>query len=385
MTTTRPLDGLTVLEIGHSIAGPFAGMILGELGADVVKVENPGTGDYGRDWGPPFWEGASATFQAMNRSKRGITVDLKNAAQVAELRRFIAERADVVIHNLKFGVLDKFGLSGAQLTAEKPSLVYCNLGAFGAEGPLRDRPGYDPLMQAHSGLMSLLGEDGRPPVRVGVSIIDLSTGMWGVIGILAALQERGRTGKGGIVDTSLYEAALSWMSIPIALHLCNGQLPRREGSGAAQIVPYQAFRTGDGWLMILAGNDNLFQRLCQALACPQLAGDERFRTNSARVINRDTLIPLLQEILTHQPTDWWRTKLDAVGVPNGPIQTVDQVVADPQTAALGIIQETANSALRLIGMPLSFDGTRPPFRRRAPKLGEHNGEILGQEVKRFTA
>ncbi|HLJ62766.1 MAG TPA: CoA transferase, partial [Stellaceae bacterium] len=167
MTTLRPLEGITVLEIGHSIAGPFAGMILGELGADVVKLENPGTGDYCRDWGPPFWEGASATFQAMNRGKRGVTVDFRDAAQVERLRHFIADRVDVVVHNLKFGALDRFGLSGATLTAEKPSLIYCNLGAFGAEGPLRDRPGYDPLMQAHSGLMSLLGEDGRPPVRVG--------------------------------------------------------------------------------------------------------------------------------------------------------------------------------------------------------------------------
>jgi len=377
MTTPHPLGGTTVLEIGHSIAGPFAGMILGELGAEVVKVENPGTGDYCRDWGPPFWEGASATFQAMNRAKRGTTVDFRDASQVARLRRFIDERVDVVVHNLKFGALDKFGLSGAALTTQKPSLIYCNLGAFGAVGPLRERPGYDPLMQAHSGLMSLMGEDGRPPVRVGVSIIDLSTGMWAVIGILAALQERVRTGKGGIIDTSLYESALSWMSIPIAMYLCNGQLPRREGSGAAQIVPYQAFRTGDGWLMILAGNDNLFHRLCRALGCPAVADDGRFRTNSDRVVNRTSLIPILQEILTREPTVSWRAKLDAVGVPNGPIQSVDEVADDPQTAALEIIQGAADGALKLVGMPLSFDGARPPFRRRAPALGEHNEEIFG--------
>src|SRR5919106_4303774 len=169
MTTPRPLAGITVLEIGHSIAAPFAGMILGELGADVVKLENPGTGDYFREWVPPFWDGASATFQATNRGKRSITVDLKNPAQVAKLRRFILERVDVVMHNLKFGALDRVELSGAALTAEKPRLIYCSLGAFGAQGPLRDRPGYDPLMQAHGGLMSLMGEDGRPPVRVGVS------------------------------------------------------------------------------------------------------------------------------------------------------------------------------------------------------------------------
>jgi crotonobetainyl-CoA:carnitine CoA-transferase CaiB-like acyl-CoA transferase len=376
MTTARPLSGITVLEIGHSIAAPFAGMILGELGAEVVKVENPGTGDHCREWGPPFWGGAAATFQAINRAKRGITVDFKDADQVAKLRRFILERVDVVIQNLKYGALDKAGLSGAALTAEKPGLVHCNLGAFGAKGPLRERPGYDPLMQAHGGLMSLMGEDGRPPVRVGVSIIDLSTGMWAVIGILAALQERARNGKGGVVDTSLYESALNWMGIPIAMYLCNGQMPRREGSGAAQIVPYQAFRTSDGWIMVLAGNDSLFRRMCEALGCPELAADERFRINGSRVVHRATLIPILQEILAGRPTGFWRGKLDAVGVPNGPIQTVDQVVDDSQTRALEIIQTSPDGVLKLVGMPLSFDGVRPAFERRAPALGEHNDEIL---------
>jgi crotonobetainyl-CoA:carnitine CoA-transferase CaiB-like acyl-CoA transferase len=378
MTTRHPLAGITVLEIGHSIAAPFAGMILGELGADVVKLENPGTGDYCRDWGPPFWDGTSATFQAMNRAKRGITVDFRDKAAVAKLRRFIDDKVDVIVHNLKFGALDKFGLSGTALTSAKPSLVYCNLGAFGAQGPQRHRPGYDPLMQAHSGLMSLMGEDERPPVRVGVSIVDLSTGMWAVIGILAALQERARTGKGGIVDTSLYESALNWMGIPIALYLCNGELPRRQGSGTPQIVPYQAFRTGDGWMMVLAGNDNLFRRMCEALDCPALIDDPRFRTNGDRVVNRTTLIPMLQEILAAKPTAHWMERLEAVGVPNGPIQTVDQVVSDPQTQALEIIQTSRDGILKLVGMPLAFDGARPEFERRAPSLGEHNDEILGK-------
>jgi crotonobetainyl-CoA:carnitine CoA-transferase CaiB-like acyl-CoA transferase len=377
MTTVRPLAGTTVLEIGHSIAAPFAGMILGELGANVVKVENPQVGDACRDWGPPFWDGASATFQAMNRAKRGITVDLKDEAEVARLRHFIDTRVDVVLHNLKFGALDKAGLSGPDLVAAKPSLVWCNLGAFGAKGPLRDRPGYDPLMQAHSGLMSILGEDERPPVRVGVSIVDLSAGMWAVIGILAALQERARTGRGGVVDTSLYESALAWMGIHIALYLCSGELPRRQGSGTPQIVPYQAFRTGDGWMMVLAGNDNLFRRMCDAIGMPALADDERFRTNGARVVNRKQLIPILEEVMAQDTTAVWRERFDAVGVPNGPIQTADQVVRDPQTEALGILQTSPEGELTLIGLPLSFDGVRPAFGRRAPSLGEHNEEILG--------
>jgi crotonobetainyl-CoA:carnitine CoA-transferase CaiB-like acyl-CoA transferase len=353
-------------------------MILGELGADVVKLENPKTGDYARDWGPPFQGGASTTFQAVNRGKRGITVDFTSKDEVARLRRWIRDDVDVVFHNLKFGALDRYGMSADELLAEKPELVYCNLGAFGATGPLKDRPGYDPLMQAHGGLMSLMGEDGRPPVRVGVSIIDLSTGMWAVIGILSALQERGRTGKGGLVDTSLYESALNWMGIAISNYMGSGQLPKRQGSGASQIVPYQAFRTSDGWIMVLAGNDNLFRRMCEALGRKELAEDDRFRTNSARVVNREPLVALLQDLLAGHPTAWVREKLDAVNVPNGPIQTVDQVVADPQTEALGILQTSPDGELKLIGMPLSFDGERPAFEKRAPMLAEHEEEVLGK-------
>ena len=203
MSSTRPLSGLTVIEIGHSVAAPYAGMILGELGAEVIKVENPKGGDPCRGWGPPFTEGTATAFHAFNRAKRGVTIDLADPAQVDSLRRLICRRADVLIHNLKYGTLDRYGLSAERLTTEKPSLVWCNVGAFGSTGPLRDRPGYDPMMQAYGGLMSLLGEDGRPPVRVGVSIIDIATGMWSVIAILAALQERQRTGRGGVVDTSL--------------------------------------------------------------------------------------------------------------------------------------------------------------------------------------
>ena len=376
MSSPRPLAGITILEIGHSIAAPFAGMILGELGADVVKLERPGTGDYARGWGPPFWDGAASLFQAMNRGKRGITIDFTDDGEVEALRRFVGARVDVLMHNLKFGALDKYGLSSAALAAEKPSLVYCNLGAFGARGPLRERPGYDPLMQAHSGLMSLMGEDGRPPVRVGVSIIDLSTGMWAVIGILAALEERRRTGRGGVVDTSLYELALSWMSIPLAAYLCNGQVPGREGSGTAMIVPYQAFATSDGHIMILAGNDRLFQRMCDALSRPDLAADPRFRANRDRVVNRALLVPILEAIIAARPAAYWMERLDAVGVPNGPIQPVDRVAADPQTEALGILQDLADGILKLVGLPLSFDGVRPPFERRAPTLDEHNEEIL---------
>jgi crotonobetainyl-CoA:carnitine CoA-transferase CaiB-like acyl-CoA transferase len=374
MSSIRPLSGITVIEIGHSVAAPYAGMILGELGAEVIKVENPKGGDACRGWGPPFTDGTATAFHAFNRAKRGITIDLGNPVQVETLHRLIRERADVLIHNLKYGTLDRYGLSAAALTAQKPSLVYCNIGAFGSSGPLRDRPGYDPMMQAYGGLMSLLGEDGRPPVRVTVSIIDMATAMWAVIGILAALQERGRTGRGGVVDTSLYETTLAWMTLPISAHLANGEIPTRHGSGVEQIVPYQAFASADGHIMVAAGNDNLFRRLCTAIGRPGLAEDSRFRTNSDRVVNRRTLIPILSDLFATQPLAVWSVRLDAAGIPNGPIQTVDQVVVDPQTAALGIIQQL--SSVSLVGLPLSFGGSRPAFAKLAPQLGEDNPEII---------
>ena len=379
MSSPHPLSGLTVVEIGHSVAAPYAGMILGELGAEVVKVENPKGGDACRGWGPPFTDGTATAFHAFNRAKRGITIDLGDPAEVDKLRALIRDRADVLIHNLKHGTLDRCGLSADALLAEKPDLVYCNLGAFGSTGPLRDRPGYDPMMQAYGGLMSLLGEDGRPPVRVGVSIIDIATGMWSVIGILAALQERRHTGRGGVVDTSLYETTLAWMTLPISAYLANGEIPSRHGSGIEQIVPYQAFETANGFMMVAAGNDNLFRRLCAALDRPGLAEDPRFRTNSDRVVNRRLLVPILADIFAAAPATVWVARLDAAGIPNSPIQTLDQVVADAQTAALGIIQQgPGNSALSLVGLPLSFDGARPPFAKPAPRLGEDNPEIINR-------
>jgi crotonobetainyl-CoA:carnitine CoA-transferase CaiB-like acyl-CoA transferase len=380
MSSCQPLSGLFVVEIGHSVAAPYAGLILAELGARVVKVENPKGGDAARGWGPPFSEGAATCFHAFNRGKRGITIDLAEPRDVEKLHRLIREDADVLLHNLKFGVLDRFGLSAQRLLAEKPELIYCNVGAFGPKGPLRERPGYDPMMQAYGGLMSLLGEDGRAPVRVTVSIIDMATGMWAAIGILAALAERRRTGKGGVVDLSLYETTLAWMTLPIITYLASGGMPRRHGSGIEQVVPSQAFPVADGFIMISAGTDGLFRRLAAALGRPHLADDPRFLSNRDRVVNREALIALISEAFSEEPLRVWEKKLEEAGIPHSPIQNVAEVVADPQTAALGIIQEAPGAALSLMGLPLSFDGVRPRFDKLAPGLGEDNAEFLGEEV-----
>lgn len=368
-----PLAGLTVFELGHSVAAPFAGLILSDLGAEVIKVENPATGDAARGWGPPFWAGDAAAFHTLNRGKKGLAVDLADPEAVGALRRLILARGDVVIQNLRAGAADRYGLGAAALTAAKPNLIYCDLGAFGEIGPLAHKPGYDPLMQAFGGLMSVTAEAGdRPPVRVGASVVDLGAGLWSVVGILSALLARTATGRGTRVATSLYETALAWVSIPMAGYQASGVLPRPFGSGIAEIVPYQCFLTRGGWLMIAAGTDHLFRRLCAVLDRPDLADDPRFRTNRDRVGHRDILVPDLEALLRDRPIAELQERLDAAGIPNAPLQTIAQAARHPQTEALGIIQSGPEGSLPVVGLPLRLDGTRPAMRWPTPKLGEHN-------------
>ena len=279
---STPLAGLVVIELGHSVAAPFAGQILADLGAEVIKVEKA-EGDDARHWGPPFWEGASSTFQPLNRSKKSVVCELRDPAQLAALKLLIHDRADIVLQNLRPGQVEKLGLDGASLVADKPELIYCNVGAFGRAGPLKDRPGYDPLMQAFGGIMSTTGEAGRPPVRVGPSIVDLGTGMWAVIGMLTALNRRRDTGRGGVIDVSLFETAAGWMSLLAAYYQASGELPTRLGSGAIGIVPYRAYQTKDSDLVVAAGSDALFRTLARVLGHPEWSDDPRFSSNPKRV------------------------------------------------------------------------------------------------------
>ena len=376
-TDNLPLSGVTVVEFCHSVAGPYAGSILADLGADVVKVENPEKGDYGRDWGPPFAHGTSTLFHVLNHNKRGLALDLRDRVTCDKLKAFILEHADVVIQNMRPGAIDKLGLGAAALRAAKPALIYCDLGAYGRSGPLRNHPGYDPLMQAYGGIMSVTGVEGGEPVRVGTSIADMGSGMWAAMGILAALNRRHVTGEGCHVTTSLFETAVGWMTAHIGGYLATGDIRKRMGSGVTEIVPHQAFETADGHVMVAAGNDNLFRTLAKLLERPELSSDPRFATNSKRVENRHTLIPTLQAIFHGQPTAEWLARLDAAGVPAAPIQSVDQVVSAEQTKALGILQKAPDLDLTLVGLPLEFDGVRPPYRFSAPKLGEHNDMLTG--------
>jgi crotonobetainyl-CoA:carnitine CoA-transferase CaiB-like acyl-CoA transferase len=371
----KPLAGVTVVELGHSVAAPYAGLILADLGARVIKVENPNRGDYARGWGPPFWKGTATLFHGLNRGKQGITIDFGDPGDCARLRSLILQEADAVIQNLRPGILEKFALTAEALRAEKPALIWCDIGAFGSNGPLASKPGYDPLVQASTGIMSVTGEGGRPPVRVGVSLVDMGSGMWAVIGLLAALVARNNGSEGRSVSTSLYETGLAWMTVPLAAHAASGEVRQPYGSGTAEIVPYQAFEASDGWSMIAAGNDNLFRKLCGALELEALSRDPDFATNAARVVNRERLIPPIEAAVRRHSAEALGNILDAAGVPNAPLLDVDQVAKHPQTRALGMMERCADDDIELVGIPLAFDGVRPRTRTPAPALGQHNAVL----------
>lgn len=372
-----PLSGMVVVELGHSVAAPVAGQILADLGADVVKIEKP-AGDDARKWGPPDLDGVAATFQSINRNKRSVVCELRDAGQRARLVDFIVQRADVVLQNLRPGQVNELGLDATTLCARKPSLVYCNVGAFGARGPLSKKPGYDPLMQAFGGVMSVVGEEGRPPVRVGPSIIDQGTAMWGTIGILAALLKRKETGKGGVIDVSLFETSAAWMVMHAAHYLSSGEIPKRYGSGQVGIAPYKAYQTKDGYLVVAAGNDGLFRKLCEVLGL-DLFLQEKFRTNPDRVRNAEPLYAILDAEMLRKTNAEWAALLEKAGVPCAPAQNVKQMLEHEQTAALGLLQPVPGSSKPLIGLPISFDGLRPLPRGAAPALGAHTEDVMGKK------
>ena len=375
MKQSQPLAGIVVIELGHSVAAPFAGQILADLGAEVIKIEKL-DGDDARRWGPPFWEGAAASFQPLNRNKKSAVCELRDPQQLAALKQLIDERADVVLQNLRPGQVEKLELDGATLTARKPALVYCNLGAFGNAGPYRDRPGYDPLMQAFSGIMSTTGEAGRAPVRVGASIVDMGTGMWAVIGVLSALHTRRDSGKGGVVDVSLFETAAGYVSLFAAQYQSSGNNPTRQGSGANGIVPYRAYATSDSELVVAAGSDGLFRKLAAVLKHPEWADDARFTSNPQRVAHQSELYAIIEAEMKTRTNAEWIAALDAAGIPCSAVQNISEMLAHEQTQSLGLLQAVPDSGMKFIGLPLSFDGVRPAIRSRPPAIGEHTAEIF---------
>ncbi len=358
-----PLEGVRVVDVTSSLAGPYCTEILAALGADVVKVEHPQRGDEARAWGPPFFEGGSVLFYAANLGKRSLALDLKRGREI--LLRLVAN-ADVFLQSLRPGTAKRLGFGAEELHALNPKLVYCDIGAFGRSGPLRAHAGYDPLLQAFGGIMSVTGEPDRPGVRVGTSIVDLSTGMWAALGVVAALH----AGGGRSVDVSLFETAVGLLPYQLTAYLGSGVVPGRHGSAFSLIAPYQVFHARDGDVMIAAANDGLFARLCETLALPQVAADPRFATNPDRLERRDELAALIQTRVGELLSADVLSALTAAGVPAAPVQDVGQVADHEQTAALGLIQDGT------VALPLSFDGARAGHRAPPPLLGEHTAEIL---------
>jgi crotonobetainyl-CoA:carnitine CoA-transferase CaiB-like acyl-CoA transferase len=370
-----PLDGLRVLDLSRVLAGPLCTQILGDLGADVVKVERPESGDDTRGWGPPFVQRDSAYFLSLNRNKRSVALDLSTAEGARAIAK-LAARSDVLLENFRPGLMDSFGIGREALMKRDPSLVWCSFTAY-SDSQMASKPSYDVIVQAISGLMSITGEPDGPPMKTGVAILDVVAGLYATIGILAALQERSRTGRGRAVDVSLLDASLAAMVNQAANHLLGGIVPGRLGNVHPNIVPYQVFRGADREFVLAAGNDRFFQRTCEIIGLPELATDPRFGTNEDRVEHRDELVPILAGAFETREADVWMGLLETAGVPCAPIRSMEEVFRAPEGAALvEEVPDPVRGLLRLVASPLRFDGERGATRLPPPRLGEHTDEIL---------
>jgi formyl-CoA transferase len=380
----QPLNGIRVLDLSRVLAGPYCTMVLGDLGADVIKVESPG-GDETRGWGPPFAEGESAYYLCVNRNKRGIVVDFKTA-EGRDILHGLVRQSDVLLENFRPDSLARFSLDYESVSVINPSLIYCSITGFGQTGPLRDKPGYDFMIQAMGGIMSVTGEPDGEPMKSGVAVADLFAGQNAVIAILAALQARTHTGKGQHLDISLFDSQLGWLANVASNYLISGNLPRRYGNAHANIVPYQSFQASDGWFVIAVGNDRQFESLCNFIDKPELSSDPRFAKNSARVQNRDELIPLLKPVFETKTVHEW---LSLIGdeFPCGPINNLNQVFSMPQVEAREMLIHMKHPTigdLPLVGSPLKFSDTPVEYRLPPPRLGEHTEQVLKELLGYFS-
>jgi crotonobetainyl-CoA:carnitine CoA-transferase CaiB-like acyl-CoA transferase len=374
-----PLAGVRVLELAQNLAGPYCAWILARLGASVIKIERPGDGDVARSWGPPFVGGVGSIFAAANRGKRSVVLDITTPDGRTALRDLIAD-ADVLIEAFRPGTFSRLGFDYETVRAWHPRILYCSVLAYGEEGPLAGLPGYDPLMQAHAGLMSVTGPADAPPSRVGTSIVDMGTGMWLAMAVLAALRERDRTGRGTRLSTALFDTALAWNAYHLAGCVETGEAPGRMGTELPMIAPYGGFPTVDGQLMIAAANDSLFRRLCAALGLDELAADAAFRDNPSRVAGRAVLNGRIAEATARWTTEDLLARLRAAGVPSAPILDAAGVIGDAQTAATGmIVRDDGPAAMPL---PLRWDGVRTGVGSPPPALGEHTAEVLAELAHR---
>ncbi len=381
---TKALEGVRVLDLSRILAGPTCTQLLGDLGAEVIKVERPGAGDDTRRWGPPYLRGKdgpleeSAYYLAANRNKRSVAIDFSQA-RGAELIVRLARDSDVLVENYKVGGLAQYGLDYATLRESAPGLVYCSISGFGQTGPRRAQPGYDFLAQAMAGIMSITGGADGEPMKVGVGIADIVCGLYASTAILAALRHRDATGQGQHIDLGLFDSTLSWLANVATNFFVGGEDPKRYGNGHPNIVPYQTFPTADGWVVIACGNDSQFSRLCDGLGHRELAADERFSSNSARVAHREVLVERISTITRTESTEHWVAVLERAGVPGGPVHDVPAAFADPQAEARGMRVRMAHpeaGQVDLVGNPIRLSETPVSYERVPPKRGEHTDEVL---------
>jgi len=388
---TGPLAGLRVLDMSRILAGPSATQILGDLGADVVKVERPGQGDDTRGWGPPYLKDAdgnetteSSYYLSCNRNKRSLTLDFTRPEGKALALRLLG-KADVLIENYKTGTLARYGLGYGDLHDAYPRLIYCSLTGFGQTGPYAGRAGYDFLVQGMGGIMALTGEPDGAPMKTGVAIADMMAGMYAAVGILAALRHRDQTGRGQHIDLSLLDTQVAWLGNAAQYFLTSGNPPARQGNAHPTIVPYQTFQAADGWIILAVGNDEQFRKFCTVAGRPDLAADERFATNRARVRNRAEIVPMVAALIRHHPAGWWLAQLETVGVPAGPINDLAEVFADPQVQARGMRvsmpHPLAAAPVDLVGSPLKLSETPVNLRYAPPTIGQHTDEVLADWLR----
>ncbi|MCL5942613.1 MAG: CoA transferase [Actinobacteria bacterium] len=374
------LEGVKVLDLSRVLAGPLCTMMLADLGADVVKVERPGSGDETREWGPPWAGTESAYYLCVNRNKRSLTLDLKAEAGKAVIRR-LAREADVVVENFKTGTLEAMGLGYEVLSADNPGLILCSITGYGHTGPDKDQPGYDFAIQGRGGIMSITGEPDGPPMKVGLAIVDVTAAQHAAIAVLAALRARERTGRGQCIDIALLDSQVSWLINRASNYLIGGAVPKRYGNAHPNIVPYETFRASDTWFNLAVGNDSQFRRFTRLIGAPELADDPRFVTNPARVEHRAELVSLLGTYLRRRTAAEWLELFRREKIPCGPINSIPEVFADPQVLAREMVVEMTHptaGTVKLVGSPLKLSDTPVTFARHPPLLGEHTDEILAE-------
>ena len=379
----KPLSDVTVLDLSRILAGPYCSMMLGDLGADVIKVERPGVGDDTRSWGPPEAGGEAAYYLCTNRNKRSLTVDMK-APEGREILLKLAEQSDILIENFKVGTLEKIGLGFEDLKKINPGIIYCSVTGFGQTGPYKDKPGYDFVIQGMGGIMSITGDPDGPPMKVGVAIVDITAGLFACSSILAALRHREKTGKGQYIDISLLDAMVSWLANVGSNYLVTGKKPVRFGNAHPNITPYEPYNTKDGVHITLAvGNDRQFQTFCKLAGIEEVAEDQRFATNAQRVHHRKELAPILEKIMLERTSEEWLRELDNLKIPCGPINTLDKVFSDPHVQAREMLAEIPHptaDTLKMVASPMKLTDTPCEITRHPPLLGEHTAEVLQEKL-----